>query len=50
MEVKTIKQMIEIYGSQRALAEYCKVPPQYLTRWMKMGVIFIDGKPYRPIN
>jgi len=49
MEVKTIKEMIEEHGTQKKLAENQGVPFQYLTRWIKMGVIFVDGKPFKPL-
>ena len=49
MKVKTLNEMIAELGSQKAVAERFEVPPQYLTRWLKMGVIFVDGKPFKPV-
>ena len=49
MNVRTLRDMIEEFGTQKALAKHLDVPPQYLTRWLKMGVVLIDGKPFRPV-
>jgi hypothetical protein len=49
MKLENIKDAIARCGSQSELARQMEVTPMHITRWIKYGVMFIDGKPYKPV-
>ena len=50
MKVQTIEQAIKQHGSAVELAKRYETSSQQVSRWKKYGVVFIDGKPFRPVS
>ena len=50
MKVQTIGEAIKARGSAVELAKVYETTSQQVSRWKKYGVVFVDGKPFRPIS
>ena len=50
MKLQTIEEAIKSHGSAVELAKTHGTTSQQVSRWKKYGVVFVDGKPFRPIS
>ncbi len=49
MKIETIQEVVSRYPSKLKAAESLGVPANYVTRWLKYDVVFIDGVPYKKL-
>ncbi len=49
MKIETIQEVVSRYPSTLKAAESLGVPSNYVTRWLKYDVVFIDGVPYKKL-
>jgi len=50
MKIQTIEEAIKAHGSAVELAKIYDTTSQQVSRWKKYGVVFVDGKPFKPVS
>ena len=50
MKLQTIEEAIKAHGSAVELAKIYDTTSQQVSRWKKYGVVFVDGKPFKPVS
>jgi len=50
MKLQTIEEAIKSHGSAVELAKIYDTTSQQVSRWKKYGVVFVDGKPFKPVS